>query len=93
MYTVIIPNNVKRDLKKLDTKALQAAITIMDNLSIDPFHGSMLAGISGQIRKFNFRESSVQYRLVYKIYQAELTIVILLVGTRENFYRELKRRI
>jgi mRNA-degrading endonuclease RelE of RelBE toxin-antitoxin system len=33
------------------------------------------------------------YEIAYRIYEDEGLIVIILVGTRENFYDELKRYI
>ena len=93
MFRVIIPNSVKRDLNKLDKTALQTALLIMEGLSSNPFHGSTLTGIIDEVRKINFKVSNVQYRLVYKIYYAEYNVIVILVGTRENFYQELKRRL
>ena len=65
----------------------------MEGLSSNPFHGSTLIGIIDEVRKINFKVSNVQYRLVYKIYHAEYNVIVILVGTRENFYQELKRRL
>ena len=39
MYNVIIPNSVKRELKKLDKTTIDTVIKLLDNLSIDPFQG------------------------------------------------------
>ena len=35
----------------------------------------------------------VEYRIAYQIKEQEIVVVIMQIGTRENFYDELKKKI
>jgi len=34
----------------------------------------------------------VEYRMAYQIKEQEVVVIIMQIGTRENFYEELKKR-
>jgi len=36
---------------------------------------------------------TVEYRIIYEIYEHENIAIVLLIGKRENLYSKLKRRI
>ena len=43
--------------------------------------------------KWIIKDQGIQYRIAYVIYENRVEVKIIRVGTRENFYEELKRRL
>lgn len=39
------------------------------------------------------KEQGIQYCIAYEIYDDRVEVKIIRVGTRENYYEELKRRL
>ena len=72
-------------LKKLYQDAIEA---IMEN----PMLGEEKVGDLKGIRCYDIYYDRVNYELAYRIkFENEKIIVILMAGSRENFYNELKR--
>jgi addiction module RelE/StbE family toxin len=93
MFTVIIPNSVKKDIKKLDKPVISKILELLENLGQNPYQGSSLTGHFSNLLKFELQHKGIHYRIAYQINEDKIEIYILHVGTRENFYDELKRRI
>ena len=93
MFTVIVPNSVKRDIKKLDKPAISIILDLLENLGQNPFQGTPLTGHFSNLLKLELQHKGIHYRIAYRINEEKIEIYILHVGTRENFYDELKRRI
>lgn len=93
MYQVIIPNSVKRDLRRIDKAVAKVVIQQLDKLALNPFLGSPLLGNLSHLMKINIRQQTIEYRIVYKIVEARLEVHVVHIGTRENFYNELRRRL
>jgi len=93
MYTVIIPNSVKKDLKKLDKPTIKKVINLLNSLSENPFQGASLSGDFSELLKLEFRQQKVHYRIAYRVVKEKIEVYVLHIGTRENFYAELKRRL
>ena len=94
MLPVDYTNNVKRYFKKLKDQQLreiykEAIIRIRKNPDI----GEAKTGDLKGIYCFGIRYEKVNYELAYRITELENgdMIIIILAGTRENFYKELKR--
>ena len=43
--------------------------------------------------KIRVRFKKNDYRIVYQLYRKQLIILMIAVGTRENFYKRLERRL
>ncbi|KAB3529508.1 hypothetical protein F8154_14695 [Alkaliphilus pronyensis] len=43
--------------------------------------------------KLEFRQQGIHYRIAYRIVKDKIQVHVLHIGTSENFYSELKRRI
>ena len=94
MYSIIYRPSVKKDLKRLDRPVLLVLYdTHLPLLKENPFIGERLKGKYRLYYRYKFTHQGVGYRMVYDIKTKELVIILILVGTRENFYKELKRRI
>jgi addiction module RelE/StbE family toxin len=92
MYTIIVPNSVKKDLKKLDKPVVKKILDRLEDLSQKPTLGSPLSGNLSELRKLNIYHHKTEYRIVYRAVDSRGEIHIIHIGTRENFYNELKRR-
>jgi addiction module RelE/StbE family toxin len=92
MYKIEVTNAVKKDIKNL-SKNIQAKINdIFLTLTKNPELGERLSGEFYDCFSIHFKVYNIQYRIIYKVYNNELIILVILVGTRENIYKQLKRR-
>jgi addiction module RelE/StbE family toxin len=93
MYEIQITNSVKRDISNLSKKVQKEINTIFLELSNNPFLGESLKGEFSEYFSIHFKISKVEYRIIYKTYKKELVVLVVLIGSRENIYKQLKRRI
>ncbi len=93
MRELIILPGAARFLKKLKEKALKEAFQQeIDAVRKDPYIGEAKTGDLAGIYCRDIYYSKTNYELAYTIIQkGDETIVVILAGTRENFYNELKR--
>lgn len=92
-FQVLIPNAVKKDLKKLDKQVSSAIKTVIfEKVAVSPHLGNPLQGLP-KIHAWKLRFRNADYRIAYKIdFKAQL-VYLILVKSRENFYKELGRRL
>jgi mRNA-degrading endonuclease RelE of RelBE toxin-antitoxin system len=93
MAKLVILPPAARYLKKLKEKPLkdkfQAAI---DQIQLDPYWGDPKTGDLSGIYCCDIFHNKTNYELAYTIIEEEdETVVVILAGTRENFYEDLKR--
>jgi len=93
MAKLVILPPAARYLKKLKEKALkdkfQAAI---DQILRDPYFGEPKTADLRGIYCCDIFHHKTNYELAYTIVEEDgKTVVVILAGTRENFYEELKR--
>ena len=93
MAKLVILPPAARYLKKLKEKSLkdkfQAAI---DQVQMDPYFGEPKTGDLSGIYCCDIFHNKTNYELAYTIVEEDdETVVVILAGTRENFYEELKR--
>ncbi|HZJ85079.1 MAG TPA: type II toxin-antitoxin system RelE/ParE family toxin [Syntrophomonadaceae bacterium] len=93
IYEIVIPKSVVKGIKKLPKPVVQRIPDILREIAINPHMGVVLKGDLSAIRKWNIKEQGVQYRIAYTIHEERIEVRIILIGTRENFYKELKRRL
>lgn len=93
MHKLIILPPAARFLKKLKEKQLKAAFQkAVDEIAKDPYMGEPKTGDLSGIFCYDIYYNKTNYELAYTIIEeGESTIVVVLAGTRENFYEELKR--
>jgi len=93
MYKLIILPPAARFLKKLKEKPLKAAFQkAVDEIAKDPYMGEPKTGDLSGIFCYDIYYNKTNYELAYTIIEeGESTVVVVLAGTRENFYEELKR--
>jgi mRNA-degrading endonuclease RelE of RelBE toxin-antitoxin system len=84
-----------RFLKKLKDKQLKALFQeAIDKIIKDPTIGDPKTGDLSGIYGYDIYYNKTNYELAYRIELVEDTIVVVIMaGTRENFYEALKRYI
>ncbi|OXS24935.1 MAG: plasmid stabilization protein [Acetobacterium sp. MES1] len=93
MAKLIILPPAARYLKELNDKHLKLAYQkAMDQLLIDHTLGTAKTGDLSGIFGYNIYYNQTNYELAYRIeYQDDKIIIVIMAGTRENFYQQLKR--
>jgi len=93
MHKLIILPPAARFLKKLKEKPLKAAFqNTVDEILKDPYIGEPKRGDLSGVFCYDIYYNKTNYELAYTIIEeGDSTVVVILAGTRENFYEELKR--
>ena len=95
MYDVSYSKAAERYFKKLKDKHLLAAFKVaIDKIKVNPYIGKQKTGDLNGFWGYDVNYAKINYELAYQIYEESgKFVVIILAGTRENFYTELKRLI
>jgi len=95
MYEIRYAKPAKRYFKRMEDHQLLAAFkTAVDQLKIDPYAGTQKAGGLRGVYGYEVKYAGENYELAYRIYEeSSQLVVVVLAGTRENFYEQLKRLI
>ena len=93
MYKLIILPPAARYLKKIKEKPLKAAFQkAVDEILKSPYMGEPKTGDLSGVYCYDVYYNKTNYELAYTIIEEpDATVVVILAGTRENFYEELKR--
>lgn len=91
-YKILPSRQVKRYLKKCKDQSLKQYFVelIYEKIAVDPKSGIPKQGDLSGIWTMGFTYRSIYYRIAYKIVDDSI-IPIIIIGSHENFYRELKR--
>ena len=81
----------KRKFKKLSPTQKQSVKDNVLKISKDPSIGVMKKGDLSDIRVHKFKILGQEYLLAYSVDKQKQRIILLALGTHENFYRDLKR--
>jgi len=94
MYTIKAVTPVKQDIKRLHPKV---ADLIQEHylpiIKEDPYQAENLSGQFSNLKSYHFKYIGVDYRIIYQIFENEKIVRLLMIGTRENFYKKLKLRL
>lgn len=90
-YTVFTTPSGHRSLRKLSKSAQRHVIQEARKLADEPFIGQQLHGEFRQLRSLHTRFRSTDYRIAYEVHSDQQEVAVHYVGSRENFYKELKR--
>ena len=95
MYEISYTKPAERYLKKLKDRQLRDAFkNAVGKIKENPYIGSQKVGDLRGIYGYDVNHGGVAYELAYRIYEEENRyVVVILAGTRENFYDELKRLV
>jgi len=93
MYDLRYMPPAKKYFKKLKERGLiNAYKETLEKIAADPYAGEAKIGDLAGIYCMDVFYSKTNYEIAYRIVEDdEQIVVIILAGTRENFYQELKR--
>jgi len=83
MYRVVLSRIAEKDLQRVDKDNKPRIFAALFDLRKDPYLGKKLKGKFSEC--YSLRVG--QYRIIYKIYKAKLTILVIRVGPRQGVYR------
>ena len=82
----------ERDTRRLPKKAQDTLrVEHLPMLAANPRSGKMLHGPLRGYFSYDFWSEAVSYRIAYEFTRND--IVILMIDTRDNFYKKLSRRV
>jgi len=85
---------IKNDLKKIDKQVIKKIKEIhIQNIAKNPYKYSRLKGNLSNYFSYHFKEKGVDYRIAYEVMEDEKIIIYLIIAKRENFYKNLIKRI
>ncbi|MDR2896582.1 MAG: type II toxin-antitoxin system RelE/ParE family toxin [Propionibacteriaceae bacterium] len=95
IYQVVPSRPVLRYLKKLQDRVLKQrfADLIYDVIAADPYSGDRKNADLTGVWTMGFRYQKTTYRVAYLIVDEDKIVPILLAGTHEGFYEQLKQYI
>lgn len=93
MARVIYLPPAAKYIKKIKDKHLKKAFQeAIEEIETNPYIGSAKTGDLSGVYGYDIYYNKTNYELAYKIEFVEDTVVVvILAGTRENFYESLKR--
>ena len=93
IHKLIILPPAAHFLKKIKEKPLKSAFQkAIDNILQNPYIGDLKTGDLSGVYCSDVFYNKTNYELAYTIIEEnDETVVVILAGTRENFYNELKR--
>ena len=93
MYELRYMAPAKRYFKKLKDKGLIAVYAdVLRKIAADPYSGEAKIGDLAGIYCEDVYYSKTNYEIAYRIVEEnDQAVIVVLAGTRENFYQELKR--
>jgi len=93
MRKLVVLPGAARYIKKLKDKTLKDKFRQeMEAILADPYIGEAKTGDLAGVYCRDIHHQKTNYELAYTVIEQDgETVVIILAGTRENFYEELKR--
>jgi mRNA-degrading endonuclease RelE of RelBE toxin-antitoxin system len=93
MYNVIIKKRAEKFISKSEKNLKVLIKTFLDNIADNPIIGEKLKGDKKDFYAYHFKYNKKEYRIAYIVDDTKFEIYVVLIGTRENFYKELDRVI
>ncbi len=95
MYEIRFMRAAEKYLKKIKDNDLKKVFqSALIEISRDPYIGELKTGDLAGIYCYDVYFCKINYELAYRVYEEDgQMVVVILAGTRENFYAELKRYI
>ena len=95
MYEIKFLPRAEKEIKKIKDKKLKGKIKdALIKLSENPYIGQAKKGDLSGIYGYDVYYNKTNYEISYKIYEVDnKKVIVILIGTRENFYKELKKYI
>lgn len=88
-YTVKYTKEVKKRIDKLDSSIKKIIQKAIESLAQDPYRGKPLSYELAGL--YSLRTSD--YRIIYKVKEKQLIIIVITIGHRREIYKKLKELI
>ncbi|HAG10835.1 MAG TPA: hypothetical protein DCK76_05520 [Desulfotomaculum sp.] len=92
-YEIRLSKGAVRDLKKMEPALRDFLYNRIHEIAENPYKNNKLSGPYKELRSQHNKFKGKEYRVIYYIDEEGRLIVIALVGSRENIYDELARRL
>lgn len=95
VYSIEPSKRVIRYLRKLKNRSLKKKFVdaIYKTIANDPYVGNEKRGDLKSYYTYGFKYDRVDYRIAYTINDDNEIVIVVLAGSHEKFYEELKRII
>lgn len=93
MHKVFYSTAVKKDIRVLPDKIRLLVEDSFLILTKNPLIGKFLHGELKGYLSYSLSNQGTEYRIIYQILKEESVILVIMIGSRENLYQRLKRRI
>lgn len=91
-YRILLGSKATKQFKKLAPVLQQRVREILKDLEQQPHSKSfILSADFSHLRYVKFSHQGVPYRIVLKVSEENQEIGVIFLGTRQNFYRDLRR--
>ena len=91
-YDVYLTPRAKRQYEKFDGHIRHKIKTELLELEEESDEkGNLLQELRARLRYKRIFHAGVEYRAVYDIAKDKKEVLVMFIGSRENFYKELKR--
>jgi len=85
-YTVLFTREAKRNVQKLDPSIRKIVRRAIESLAVNPAKGKPLAYELAELHSLRTSD----YRIIYRIREKQLIIIVVAVGHRREIYKKLK---
>ena len=94
MYQIFLTKNAQKEIKKQGKQFKKKATEILQNLASEPIpsQADRLSGELDFIYSYHFSFAGISFRFAYTVDEENMSITILMVGPRENFYKILRQK-
>lgn len=92
-YNVEITRSVEKDLddlQNLRAKTVQIILTLEKEPLLKT---KALSGNLKGLRSFKFQVNNNSFRAIFKIYKEKKVCLLILIGSRQNIYKQAARRV
>jgi len=91
-YDVCLTRRATKQYERLDAHIRNKIRTELIELEQNPHEkGNLFQGLRPKLRYMKIVHAGVQYRAVYDIAKDKKEVLVIFIGSRENFYKELRR--
>ena len=88
MYKLLYTEEAKKQIAKLDERLKGKVKEALEQIADNPVAGKVL---SRELKgRFSYRVGD--YRIIYRIYHKEITILVLTIGHRRDVYIRIMRK-
>jgi len=90
-YTLLAGKTFDKSLHKLPLDVIKHIDDLVFQLEDNPKEGEQLKGEFRHLWSLHTKLNNVQYRIIYSVNVVKREVILHYAGSRENFYKEVKR--